>query len=126
MKVFIIFLRSDKSHVSGFGCFAARHRHMRHQHSEVVQEGQALALYVALYGETLFFLKLFVYCTTFIIDWKISTAENILTLSGLYNRLSEKSVRLTVCCAVRGRALASHTGARRFESRGGRLSSSIR
>ena len=25
------------------------------------------------------------------------------------------------CCFVRGRALASHTGAHRFESRGGRL-----
>ena len=30
-----------------------------------------------------------------------------------------------VCCGVRGRALASHTGCYSFESRGGRLSSSI-
>ena len=51
-----------------------------------------------------------------VIDLKIGNQYCIIhMLVGIENRL----YRITVCCGVRGRALASHTGVRRFDSRGG-------
>ena len=34
-------------------------------------------------------------------------------------RFTFRSIDFAICCGVRGRALASHTGIRRFDSRGG-------
>ena len=50
-----------------------------------------------------------------------STVECLKTLS-LYQNVYIRS-GMSVCCGVRGRALASHTAVRRFESHGRRLSS---